>query len=319
MQNRIDSESSGRRRWRGQVSGIVHGAALLWVALWLAGCAMGFNPQRIPEAVEIPIEGVKVPIEVVHNLAFVPVRVNGSEPLWFLIDTGAFAVIIDDDAATRIGLRRSVRYGRHVTSAGEYVGRMDLGSFETLQVGAATFGDFEGLVSDLSQLAKVVEHPFDGVIGIPLMHSSVWTIDYAHKELRLAQEMPELADDAAAMPFTFRDGAPVMDICVGDQILSAEIDTGNTGGLDLSEEDGKRVPLINDELKFRNKHRTLSGVVWQEWVRVDGMVTIGPLKFDRPLANLARETMFGCELLQGCVFTIDCAQQLVRIEQVEKD
>ncbi|GEM_PF-4395654 len=317
MQNRMDSESSRRRRWRGQVSGIVRGAALLWVALLLGGCAMGFNPQRVPEAVEIPTEGAKVPIEVVHNLAFVPVRVNGSEPLWFLIDTGAFTTIIDDDAATRIGLKRSMRFGRHVTSAGEYFGRMDLGSFDTLQVGAVTFSGFEGLVSDLSQLARVVEHPFDGVIGIPLMHSSVWTIDYARKELRLAQEMPELADDAAALPFMFRNDAPVMDIRIGDQILSAEIDTGNTGGLDLSEEDAKRVPLINDEVKIKNKHRTLSGVVWQEWVRVDGIVTIGPLTFDRPLANLARETMFGCELLQGCVFTIDCARQLVRIEKVD--
>lgn len=36
-------------------------AALLWVALRMGGCAMGFNPQRVPAQVHVPAEGVSVP------------------------------------------------------------------------------------------------------------------------------------------------------------------------------------------------------------------------------------------------------------------
>lgn len=233
-----------------------------------------------------------------------------------MIDTGAFTMIIDDDAAAAAGLKRHARFGTHSTSAGDHFGRMDLGRFDSFRIGGATFGGFEGLVADLSHLAESVEHPFDGVIGIPLMYSSVWTIDYAGRQLRLVREMPELADDAAAIPFMYSGNTPAIEIQIGHATLSAEIDTGSTGGLDLDEADAKRVPL-EDGPRMSVKHRTLSGEVWEQWVRVEATLRIGPLTFERPMVNLSRDTMFGGEILEGCALTIDCARQVVRIERVE--
>lgn len=297
-------------------SALFSACAVVAMALLLGGCAMGFNPRRVPDAVQIPAEGISVPIDVAHNLAFVQASVNGSEPLWFMIDTGAFSVIIDDDAAVAAGMKRDLRFGTHSTSAGDHFGRMDLGRFDSFQIGGAAFGGFEGLIADLSHLAETVEHPFDGVIGIPLMYSSVWTIDYARKQLRLARAMPELADDPAAIPFMYSGDTPAIEIQIGHTTLSAEIDTGSTGGLDLDDADAKRVPL-QDGPRISTKHKTLTGEVWEQWVRLEATLRIGPLTFERPMANLSRDTRFGGEVFDGCAFTIDCAQQLVRIERVE--
>ncbi|MCC6906391.1 MAG: aspartyl protease family protein [Phycisphaerales bacterium] len=291
---------------------------LMGAALLLGGCALGFNPQRVPASVEIPAEGVIVPLEVADNLPFVQVSVNGSEPLWFMIDTGAFTAIIDDDAAAAAGMKASMRFGTHATSAGDHFGRMDQAAFDRLTIGGATFAGFEGLVADLSHLEAAVDHPFDGVIGIPLMYASVWTIDYPGRQLRIAPASAELPDDEHVLPFLYSGDAPAIEIHVGEVAIQAEIDTGSSSGLDLSPEDAQRFPR-DDGPSISIRHQTLTGEVWEELVRLKGTVRIGSLTREGLMVSLARDTMLGGEILSNCIFTIDCPRQRVRIEELAKE
>lgn len=47
---------------------------------------------------------ITIPFELTNNHIYLPVRVNDSEPLRFLLDTGAAASIIDLERAKTIGL-----------------------------------------------------------------------------------------------------------------------------------------------------------------------------------------------------------------------
>lgn len=292
--------------------------AALAGATLLGGCAMGFNPQREPMAVEIPAEGVEVPITLVRNVPFVQVRVGDSEGLWFIVDTGCFACLIDDDAAAQLGMKRRMRFGSSVTSAGKQFGRLDLVAFESLTIGGATFGDFEGMVTDLSELAGVIEHPFQGVIGGGLIDSGVWTIDYPGETLRIRPASYELARDERTLPLVWREMMPTIMIRVGEKEFSAEIDTGSTGGLGFSHEDGRRLSISRDGSN-RTRHATLNGDAVEEVARLDATVTIGPLTLERPMVRLGRDTVLGGEVFRECAFTIDCARQLVRIEKMETE
>ena len=49
--------------------------------------------------------GVRLPFEHYYGLIFLSVRVNGSEPMSFVFDTGASITIINDRSADRLGLK----------------------------------------------------------------------------------------------------------------------------------------------------------------------------------------------------------------------
>lgn len=291
------------------------GAGAAWLGALLSGCALGFNPQRDPAAVEIPGEGVEATLAVVQHLPFVQVSVDKSEPMWFLIDTGAFTVIIDDDAARAAGVEREMRFGTHITSAGETFGRMDLARFDSLTIGGATFRSFEGLVTDLSHLEEALGHPMDGVIGMPLIRHGVWTIDYAGGRLRLEAALADLADDEHTRSFMFSGETPAIEIRPAGLNLSAEIDTGSANGLIVSDEDAARLALERDG-RILTSHLTLTGKAWKDLVRLEGDLEIGALTLERPLIHVSRDTMLGGELLRRFVVTIDASRQLIRLTPV---
>src|SRR5215218_9430208 len=47
----------------------------------------------------------QIPIELSGNEIFLSLRVNGSEPLWFVLDTGAGSTVISTTAAEALGLK----------------------------------------------------------------------------------------------------------------------------------------------------------------------------------------------------------------------
>jgi hypothetical protein len=61
---------------------------------------------------------LRIPFEPGRNLIFVRARVNNSSPLWFILDTGASASIINARVAKELGLR-ATRTERGTGTGGE--------------------------------------------------------------------------------------------------------------------------------------------------------------------------------------------------------
>lgn len=292
---------------------VVWWSGILALLLPLGACWPFFNARNEPALVEIPAEGVDIPLDVHHNLPLVQVRVNGSEPLWFVVDTGSFATCIDDDVAAKIGLDHQKRLGLLTTGAGTRFGRMDQAVIDRLEIGGATYGGFYAMVKDLADLEGILDHPFHGIVGIRLINENVWTIDYPGRNLRIDAAMPELANDEYTAPFTFRGDIPAVEIRVGDATLTAEIDTGSTGALMLSEDDARRVPKVADDIPLEGLSTTLTGDVKTEYVQLDAPVFIGPTKSNRPRVEIGDTTTIGGAVLINFSFTIDGKRQLIRL------
>ena len=173
-----------------------------------------------------------LPFELLNNHVFVAAAIDG-HPLRLLLDTGGVN-LLSADAARRIGLA-------------------SLGAIETRGPGAQSVGsgfvrvdrlDIGGVALE-RQLLRVIDLPgfddvegvrVDGVLGVELFKRLVVRIDYARRELLLADPAAFAAPSSAAsqtLPLTFFGHFPGVAAELDGVPGQFWLDTGNRGGVVL--------------------------------------------------------------------------------------
>src|SRR6185295_16347425 len=73
--------------------------------LIIVGCMAGTSPQKL-QAAQKPAETgpLVIPFELVTRHILIRVKINNSEPLWFIFDTGDKVAIVDLARAKSLGL-----------------------------------------------------------------------------------------------------------------------------------------------------------------------------------------------------------------------
>jgi len=120
---------------------------------------------------------LRIPFELSSNVIFLQVRVNGSQSLWFVLDTGASLTIIDVERAKLSGIKFSI-VGKAEGAGGSPV---DAGLAKDVSF-SLTGLDFQahqtGVIS-LSDLNRYTGRTVDGVLGHNFFSRFVVEIDYA--------------------------------------------------------------------------------------------------------------------------------------------
>ncbi len=119
-----------------------------------------------------------VPFEFAGDEIFVPVRVNGSKPVWFAVDSAASAMILHSDAARRLELSGGKRGQSRGAGAGP-VAHTKIAAPVSLQIGSLPRADYPMIAIDLSGPAESAGHAMDGLIGYEFFSRYVVKIDYA--------------------------------------------------------------------------------------------------------------------------------------------
>jgi len=180
-------------------------------------------------------EATTLPIAVVNNHVYVSnVTIEGHGPYTFVLDSGGDYIITPEVLAAL-----------HGTSTG---------GLQLQGVGAATEGSSFARVGSIAVANAIVRNQYalvlpiatgfgvaegmriDGMLGYQFLARFLTTIDYANSKLTLAMpsSLPAAAPAAAAMQF-FLDGTiPRINVNVGAVTVSAEVDTGNRAGLELT-------------------------------------------------------------------------------------
>src|SRR6202050_1230375 len=203
----------------------------------------GASPQVIPEVHTAPSHQSLATIlfDLYFNEIYVPVRVNNSEPLWFVVDSGAGGWIVDRAHAVRLGLRLEQETAQG-TGAGS-------GSYDVSYVKDVSFrlSDFTipvpliGVI-DLSNNRSQIGREIEGLVGFDFFEKFIVEIDYESKIIRLfdpktyqysgvGESIPITVDQEARNPFltaeiTVQGAAP--------QSRKLLIDTGSNDALDDS-------------------------------------------------------------------------------------
>src|ERR1035438_5711102 len=142
-----------------------------------------------------------------EGMIFAPVRINGSKPLSFVLDSGSTRILIDRAVAASLGLKANGAGSLQGAGAGripiEFIRDVSLGFPGVEDTG------FELSTADLKPLEASLGVKVDGILGYELFRRFVITIDYEHKTLTFT--IPGAfrpSQSAQALPIELRDKWP---------------------------------------------------------------------------------------------------------------
>jgi hypothetical protein len=221
-----DLPSDFDRFFNGTIRGrlVVKIAALLLCVAALTGC--NFAPASLIDDLPVTIE---------NNLVFVPVRVNGSAPLTFILDTGAGGMVLDARRVAELGLQSA-----RGDDAQAFGGPVEAGQIAgvTFQIGTVMLPGVTTTTLDLRPIDAGTGTRIDGIIGYELFAKHVVEIDYAGSHVRLHDPAEYRQAGGVELPVDIEDQLAFGRIqVIGDAGNRAqarvEIDTGLTGALSL--------------------------------------------------------------------------------------
>jgi hypothetical protein len=199
-----------------------------------------------------------VAFELINNHIIVPVSINGSNPLRFVLDSGAAATVIVDSHRSRLlALRRSGALELAGAGSG-FVSRANIVAGTRVSVGSLSLLDQSVISIPLEAIPffdELDEVYFDGIIGYDFLRRFAVEINYDQMQVVIAEsdnyqspfESP--ADDWQTLALEVSGGMPFLTTQVstapGETIgVKLLVDTGSTGSFSLiaSSIDGVALP-----------------------------------------------------------------------------
>jgi hypothetical protein len=275
-------------------------------------------------------KSVKIPVEISGNALYMKVRTNGSDPGWFIFDTGSVGSVIASSWAKKLKLETNGDFG---TTGSGGAAAMSLikdvvFSLPGVEVPANTVA-----VLDLSELLPFFGRDVIGILGYDVISRFVTRIDYEHKMIELSDPATfKYSGKGTEIPMAFHGNTPQVKVTIllpGRVPIdtAADIDTG-ANGVQLTKQ-------------FVDSHDVVAGVgktIAQPAFGVGGAsdallarltgIQIGPYILHGPLALLMRGDKggladpsygvnMGAEILSRFVSTFDYANKQIFLEPVQ--
>lgn len=235
---------------------------------------------------------VKVPVKLINNLVFIPVKINGVE-LLFLLDTGVKETILFGfDEAKKIALNKLEKVNFKGLGTNETVGGFkSSGNFLTI-------GDMQSknhllyLISDSSSdLSSFVGISVNGIVGSAAFKNHLVEIDYLKKVVifhKLNSKFHKKIDKKyTKVPIVIEGGKPYVNSAVKvnteEVPVKLLIDSGNSDAVWLFDELSDQLELPEPEKYFEDYlGQSLSGAVVGKRARI-AEFSIADFKFESPI------------------------------------
>lgn len=280
----------------------------------LMGCLMVSGYEIAAQIMEEPedkfgyfLEGkrnaVRIPFEFHSNLIIVPVQINNSDTLRFILDTGVSTTLITDPRALS---KQNLRMTRQVNLAGAGEGKsvtahVALDNSLSMHHMKANHQNLLILDEDFLHLSEYVGVPVHGIFGYDIFNNYVVTINFASKELllekpsrfkyrkRKGERYPISIEDTK--PFTnavalFADGR--------EHPIRVVIDTGAGHALFLNKTAEDPIPLPEKVIRTQ-LGRGLNGVINGSLGRIE-RIKFGRFELDNIVASFPDSASFGAKL-----------------------
>jgi len=243
----------------------------------LLGAVAGFGTPRVraadaDPAVRFPRNktAIELPFELLANVPYVSVRINGRGPFLFGVDTGASVLAFTAELQTELGVT--------VDGVGQ-AGGAGSASYPTGIVSAPVIVDFPGGLSVTSAVSRTISFGASwplvgrkvyGYLGDEILRHFVVTFDYDHNTLTLAQSSAAPLTGGSTYPFRQLGGnrSPQIDgafsMPEGATIAAPlNVDSG-AGGVIVSR------PLVDaNDLVARARPEPFCAASWSRWIRRD--------------------------------------------------
>ncbi|CAN5317620.1 hypothetical protein BH09BAC4_BH09BAC4_17810 [soil metagenome] len=282
----------------------------------------------------------RIPFQLHSNLIIVPVRVNDSDTLRFILDTGVSNTIITDPSAFK---KRPLTLTRKVKLAGAGEGGSLTASIaidNTLSMGGlrAAHHNLVLLDEDILKLSEYVGTPVHGIFGYEIFANFVVNIDFQRHEIMLmkANKYKYRKGKGDRYPITIQDTKAYTDalsIFDGEKVtpLRVILDTGAGHAL-LLDQARSLVAMPLPEKSIRAQlGRGLNGVINGRLGRIQ-KVRFGRYELENILASFPDSMAFGmklvdmperqgnvgCELLRRFNVTFNYPEQYIVMKPIKR-
>lgn len=279
-----------RRGWTARMP--VTRLGLMLAALLAASLARGQGAARAaPDTARLelasPAGAPGIPIDVRGNLVYLRGRINDSDSLWMVIDSGASANAIDAGVAQALGLE--ISEGGLAHGAG---GSVEQGMVHdaTLRLPGATLAGAQFGTIPLGAFKLQTGRAMDAILGHPLFSRSVVRVDYVARTLDILPAATfRYSGRGVVIPLTFEQQLPYVTARItlpGRAPIKGRfvIDLGSSQALILSEPFVRRERVLEAVPRtIQTRGRGVGGQAQSLVGRVTGL-ELGGLRIDRPTA-----------------------------------
>src|SRR6266478_8056137 len=148
-----------------------------------------------------------IPFELSSNIIFLQVRVNGSEPLWFILDTGAAGTLLDTNRAKALGIK--VSGSEEVQGVGETSVAAGMAKNVSFSLPGVDFQARVVVVLPLSNLNRYIGRVVDGILGHDFFSRFVVEIDYAARVINVYEPKSfQYSGTGDSIPLELKDNGP---------------------------------------------------------------------------------------------------------------
>lgn len=271
---------------------------------------------------------MRIPFDLRGNHIYLRGRVNDSDSLWFVLDSGAGANVIDAEVAKALGLESTARIPAR--GAG---GTVDAGQIPSVTVGlpGATLAGSPIIAMPLDAFKRQSGRAMEAILGYPLFSRCVVRIDYAARVIEL---LPAASFDHAGkgvvLPLTFENQHPHITARVtlpGREPIEGRfvIDLGSSQALILAPwlvREQRAHEAITKTIEARG--RGVGGTVPARMGRAERL-EIGGFRFEQPITILPADGNtplnapglfgnIGGDIMQRFTVTFDYSRQRMILE-----
>ena len=294
-------------------------SVLVASVLAIGQAQMRVGPQvPTPASIEVPGDGVTVPMQEVEGRPVIGLKINGKGPYRFVLDTGATTTVVSDELSRELSLTPPA--GVQVASVGGGPAPAIV-VIHDLRIGDAVLEGVIAAVMPLGSLLKGENAP-RGVLSAANFPGYLLTYDYPGKQISIKKGALGSADSKDTFQYTEEQVLPTVPIRIAGHDTEVHLDTGSAFGLTLPVKFLTEVPLASQP-KTSGRVRTGGGEFPVSIARLNGTVELGRYKLDadevrfsdaRPGPEPATGNI-GYDVLRRFVVTLDSKNRRIRLEQ----
>ncbi|HKG12814.1 MAG TPA: aspartyl protease family protein [Pyrinomonadaceae bacterium] len=244
----------------------------------------------------------QIPIELSGNQIFLRLRVNGSEPLWFGLDTGAGGSVINTTTAEALGLKMEGSY--RTAGAGGQVNSSTVRGVR-LDIGGARLENLDAMTIALTSIENATGHKMDGILGYEFFRRYVVELDYENLLVSVYEPAGfEYKGGGESLPLTFELNHPYVRAKVaaqGREPVEGKfvLDTGSNFPLILLDSFVREKRLAESNAKtLKVTGRGVGGEV-QMPVGRTGRLLLGSYSLENPVTSFPQSGWFAREGAAG--------------------
>jgi hypothetical protein len=267
----------------------------------------GVSVEKYGYFLEKNYKSARIPFELHSNLILMYIRINDTDSLRFILDTGVSSIIVTDPQALKADKLRLTRKVT-LTGAGEgnsITAHVAIDNQFAMGRLRANHQNIVVLEDDFLKLSEYVGVPVHGIFGYEIFNNFVVTIDFAKKEIILMQpdRYKYKSRKGDKHPLIIEDTKPFTDAVTlladgREHPIRVLIDTGAGHALLLNNHTNGENFRLPEKVIRAQLGRGLNGVINGSLGRIE-RVRLGRFTMDNIVASFPDSVAFSSKLRGG--------------------